>query len=414
MTQMLYKIGDFEVLPAQNQLRLEGEVSDIEPKVMDILVLFAARPGEVIPKSEIASAIWGEVEVNDDALTRTLWKLRKALGDSAKNPSYIETVPKRGYRLIAEVSTAGPSSISASKPAGTSTAVRIPTELVALGGVLLVVIALLFAMPVLRGETDPQTDTGREAMLQRADAFYAQYTQSDNEAALRLYETVLASHPDDAAALAGLSNAVAQRALRFTGPGGGTAERTTLNQALQSGWLQSEEAAPAIARAEALARQATDADPGHARAWRALGLALSMQRDFQGAEAAYNRALVIEPNDWGSLVNLGDISNIAGNRERSTAYLEQAYEAMSARLSQDAVLVLPWQSQVGVLVAERKAEAGDLVGAESWYRRVLAADPLYPEAVSGLAALLRRSGDASAADALCEDLERRTGEGCLP
>ncbi len=411
MTQVLYKIGDFEVLPAQNQLRLEGEFSDIEPKVMDLLVLFATRPGEVIPKSEIASAIWGEVEVNDDALTRTLWKLRKALGDSAKNPSYIETVPKRGYRLIAEVSEDGTTAAGLEQAPGSA---GIPTELLALGAVLLVAIAVLFAMPMLSGETDPQTETGREAMLQRADAFYAQYTQSDNEAALRLYETVLASHPDDAAALAGLSNAVAQRALRFTGPGGGTAERTTLNQALQSGWLQSEEAAPAIARAEALARQATDADPGHARAWRALGLALSMQRDFQGAEAAYNRALVIEPNDWGSLVNLGDISNIAGNRERSTAYLEQAYEAMSARLSQDAVLVLPWQSQVGVLVAERKAEAGDLVGAESWYRRVLAADPLYPEAVSGLAALLRRSGDASAADALCEDLERRTGEGCLP
>lgn len=411
MTQMLYKIGDFEVLPAQNQLRLEGEVSDIESKVMDLLVLFATRPGEVIPKSEIASAIWGEVEVNDDALTRTLWKLRKALGDSAKNPSYIETVPKRGYRLIAEVSEDGTTAAGLERAPGSA---GIPTELLALGAVLLVAIAVLFAVPMLSGETDPQTETGREAMLQRADAFYAQYTQSDNEAALRLYETVLASHPDDAAALAGLSNAVAQRALRFTGPGGGTAERTTLNQALQSGWLDSEEAAPAIARAEALARQATDADPGHARAWRALGLALSMQRDFQGAEAAYNRALVIEPNDWGSLVNLGDISNIAGNRDRSTAYMEQAYDAMSARLSQDAVLVLPWQSQVGVLVAERKAAAGDLAGAESWYRRVLAADPLYPEAVSGLANLLRDSGDASGADALCEDLERRTGEGCLP
>lgn len=414
MTQTLYRIGEFEAIPAQNQLRRDGEVTEIEPKVMDLLVLFATRPSEVIPKTEIASALWSEVEVNDDALTRTLWKLRKALGDNAKDPSYIETVPKRGYRLIAEVSADDPTTWTDNRLGATQGKVGIPTELIALGAVLLMAIALLFAMPMLRGETDPQTDTGREAMLQRADAFYAQYTQSDNEAALRLYETVLASHPDDAAALAGLSNAVAQRVLRFTGPNGGTAERTTLDQALQSGWLDSEEAAPAIARAEALARQATEAEPGHARAWRALGLVLSMQRDFQGAEAAYNRALVIEPNDWGSLVNLGDISNIAGNRERSTAYLEQAYEAMSARLSQDAVLVLPWQSQVGVLVAERKAEAGDLAGAESWYRRVLAADPLYPEAVSGLAALLRRSGDGAGADALCEDMERRTGEGCAP
>ncbi len=414
MVSTSFKIGEFDVEPQANRLIADGESREIEPKVMDLLVLFASRPGEVIAKSEIAETIWAGVEVNDDALTRTLWKLRQALGDSAKDPRYIETVPKRGYRLIAAVEGASAPELANAQDVPSSKPSRPPLELMALGGVLLVAIALLFALPVLSGETDPETDAGRDAMLQRADAFYAQYTRSDNEAALRLYETVLASHPDDAAALAGVSNAVAQRALRFTGPDGTTAERTTLTEGLESGWLEIEEVQPALARAEALARQATEADPGHARAWRALGLALSMQRDFAGAEAAYNRALVIQPDDWGSLINLSDITNITGNRERSTAYMAQAYEAMSRRYSEDAVLVRPWQSEVGLVVAERKQEAGDLAAAESWYRRVLAADPLNRDAVSGLAGLLRDSGDRAGADALCEDLARRTGEGCEP
>jgi transcriptional activator of cad operon len=415
MARPQFILGDFAVEPDQNRLTRGDAIIEIEPKVMDLLVYFAGREGQVVPKSDIAAALWPDVEVNDDALTRTVWKLRRALGDEARSPRYIETVPKRGYRLLAAVSPSGLSveTTGGEEPERNASA-PIPMELLGLAGVLLAAIALVIAMPLLTGEGRPETDAGRAAMLQRADAFYAQYTRSDNEAALRLYETVLASHPDDAAAMAGLSNAVAQRTLRFTGPGGAAASRSSLTEALETGWLDSPEAEPAIDRAVALARQATEADPGHARAWRALGLALSMQRDFQGAEAAYNRALVIQPDSWGALINLSDISTITGNEARALDYLERAYDAMSQRYSEDAVLVRPWQSQVGLLVAERRREAGDLAGAESWYRRVLAGDPLNREGVSGLAALLRESGDGAGADALCEDLERRTGEGCGP
>jgi len=406
MTVSLYQIGDWHVEPDANRLTRDDRRTEIEPQVMDLLMLLAARPGEVLAKAEIAEAVWGGVSVNDDALTRTVWKLRQALGDDAKAPIFIETVPKRGYRLIADVAVIGGGADPVATP------LRPPVELVALGVVLLAAIVLLVALPALRGETDPQTDIGRETLLQRADAFYAQYTRSENEAALRLYETVLASHPGDAAALAGLSNAIVQRVLRFTGPEGSVADRRSLTEALESGWFDHPEARPALERAEALARQATEADPGHARAWRAYGLALSTLRQFEAAEAAYNRALVIQPDDWGSLINLSDIAEIAGQSERSTAYLAQAYEAMSRRFVEDAVLVRPWQSQVGLVVAERKLASGDAADAELWYRRVLASDPLNKAAVNGLAALLRDNGDAPGAQALCEDLLRRTGEGC--
>jgi DNA-binding winged helix-turn-helix (wHTH) protein len=422
MSNFEFEIDEFRVAPAANRIVRGDSVTELEPKVMDLLVLFAGRPGEVVPKADIAAALWAGVEVNDDALTRTLWKLRQALGDEARAPRYIETVPKRGYRLIAAVETVAPTP----EPAGTRFP---PLARASLGAGLLAAIALAITLSVRTDDANPVEadplddpidslleepieDPERIATLQRADAFYARYTRTGNEAALRLYETVLTGNPDDAAALAGLSNALAQRVMRFTGPDGEPGDRTSLTEALASGWLEDEAALPAVQRAEALARRATELDPGHPRAWRALGLALSMRREFDHAETAYNRALVIEPDDWGSLVNLSEIARLTGRDARDLAYLEQAWEAMSRRLVDDAVLVLPWQSRIGLQVATRRREAGDLAGAESWYRRVLATDPLNSEAVTGLAGLLRDGGDLVGADALCAELEQRTGESC--
>ena len=411
MALSLFTLGGWQVDAAANQIVREDERRELEPQVMDLLALFASRPGEVISKAEIISAIWGEVTVNDDALTRTLWKLRRGLGDDARAPRYIETVPKRGYRLIADVTLPETIPLKADAAAPPS---RPPLDLLALGVLLVGATVALFIGVLTRSGPSTQDAGDAAVLLQRADAFYAQYTRTENEAALRLYETVLGSEPENAAALAGLSNAIAQRPVRWDGPDGATANRTSLTEALEAGWLDEETARAALARSEALARQAIEIDPGHARAWRALGLALSAQRDFVGAEAAYNRALVIQPDDWGSLINLSEVARLIGEDERSLSYLEQAYDAMSRRFAEDAVLIQPWQSQVGLSVAARKLETSELTEAELWYRRVLSADPLNHEAVNGLAALLREAGDAQGAEALCEDLLRRTGKGCQP
>jgi len=71
---------------------------------MELLVYFASRPGEVISREELDEQVWGGVTVGYDSLTNAVGKLRKALDDSSTDPDIIETVPKAGYRLIAEVS----------------------------------------------------------------------------------------------------------------------------------------------------------------------------------------------------------------------------------------------------------------------------------------------------------------------
>jgi TolB-like protein/DNA-binding winged helix-turn-helix (wHTH) protein/Flp pilus assembly protein TadD len=97
------KVGEWYVDPAGNQLRRNGEATRLEPKAIEVLVYLSQRAGRVVGREELLSAVWPGVIVGDDALTQAIIKLRKALGDEAHRPTYIETISKRGYRLIAPV-----------------------------------------------------------------------------------------------------------------------------------------------------------------------------------------------------------------------------------------------------------------------------------------------------------------------
>ncbi|WP_297735014.1 winged helix-turn-helix domain-containing protein [uncultured Maricaulis sp.] len=397
-------IGEWLVDATANRISGEAGEIELEPRVMDLLMLFAGQPGEVISKDEIAAALWGEVHVNDDALTRTVFKLRKALGDDARNARYIATVPKRGYRLVAEVST------PVDRLAASAESWRRGF------GVMAVTLAVLFVAMLgwglMFGEGSAPANHAASDRLARADGFYHQYTRADNEAALRLYESVLDDDADNAAALAGLANALTQRLIRFQGSESEGNVRSSLSQALEEGWLESEAARAGLERAVAMARRATELDPSHARAWRALGLAVSAAGEFSWAERSYERALVIDPDDWGTMINLSGLHRLMGQPERSTPYLEQAWISMERRYARDPVEIRPWHSSVGLSVAEAKLADGAPEEAELWYRRVLTLDPFNARAVRGLAALLEQSGNAADAAALCDGLARSTDATC--
>ena len=97
------RIGQWLVEPALDVLRRGAETVRLEPKAMELLVALASRPGQVVSREELLSAVWPGVVVSDEALSQVVTKLRKALGDDARVPTYIETISKRGYRLIAQV-----------------------------------------------------------------------------------------------------------------------------------------------------------------------------------------------------------------------------------------------------------------------------------------------------------------------
>lgn len=86
----------------RNVLLRHGEIVKLEPRVMSLLTYLAANQGRIVGKDELLARVWNGAHVVDEALQRAVSMLRQALGDDARKPRLIETVPTRGYRLMVE------------------------------------------------------------------------------------------------------------------------------------------------------------------------------------------------------------------------------------------------------------------------------------------------------------------------
>lgn len=98
-----FTLGEWLVDPVADRVSKGDQSVKLEPRVMDVLVYLASRPGQIASREELETSVWAGIVVGYEALTSTMLKLRKALDDDPRHPRYIETVSKRGYRLIAEV-----------------------------------------------------------------------------------------------------------------------------------------------------------------------------------------------------------------------------------------------------------------------------------------------------------------------
>ena len=97
-------VGEWTVRPSLGELRRSDESVHLEPKTMAVLLHLAEHPRKVCSRESLIQAVWGEAFVTEEVLTHVIWELRRLLGDDAKQPKYIQTVPKRGYRLVADIS----------------------------------------------------------------------------------------------------------------------------------------------------------------------------------------------------------------------------------------------------------------------------------------------------------------------
>src|SRR5262245_3259555 len=100
-----FRFGSFELDASANELRKSGLRIRIEDQPFRILYMLVSRPGEVVTREELKDALWAnETHVDfDRSLTRAVNKVRLALGDTAANPRFVETLPRRGYRFLAPV-----------------------------------------------------------------------------------------------------------------------------------------------------------------------------------------------------------------------------------------------------------------------------------------------------------------------
>ncbi len=98
--QTAFRLRDWTVQPSLNRLLGANGAIQIEPRLMELLLCLAKTPGEVFSRQELLHLVWGDTTVGEEALTRAVSELRRVLGDHTREPIYIETIRKRGYRLL--------------------------------------------------------------------------------------------------------------------------------------------------------------------------------------------------------------------------------------------------------------------------------------------------------------------------
>src|SRR5256885_13173235 len=101
-----FRVGPWLIQPSLNTISQNGTSNRVEPKIMGVLVCLAEHTGEVVSKEKLLQAVWPDTFVSDDVLKRSISELRRAFGDDAHESRVIETIPKRGYRLVAVVKPA--------------------------------------------------------------------------------------------------------------------------------------------------------------------------------------------------------------------------------------------------------------------------------------------------------------------
>jgi eukaryotic-like serine/threonine-protein kinase len=96
-------LAQWQVNPTTNVIRDGDQVKQLEPKAMDVLLLLCQQAGEVLSADDIVDACWGNADIGDNPVHKAINQLRKALNDNPSQPRFIETIRKRGYRIVAEL-----------------------------------------------------------------------------------------------------------------------------------------------------------------------------------------------------------------------------------------------------------------------------------------------------------------------
>ena len=242
MTIPPYQFGPWQFDSQTNTLLNtdQGTSTSLEPKVGDLLRCLIDADGNVVDRAQLQNQLWNDRVVGEDTLARAVSKLRAALGDDASAPNYIRTIPKRGYQFCAPVSRPV-SDVSRRKRIGFMVAAVL----------MLGIVSLLLTLD--RSATDDSPTTAR---LERADGLYMRFEEQSNEAALAIYESVLASQPNNTRAQAGVANAMVQRVVRW--PEQRFSESTSspsVAKALSSGQLNTSEARMLLERARRIAEK---------------------------------------------------------------------------------------------------------------------------------------------------------------
>jgi transcriptional activator of cad operon len=136
------RIGDWRVNPSSSEISRNGDTTRVEERTMRLLLCLAEKGGEVVSIDELLTRVWPEVTVSPDSVYQAVASLRRLLGDDPKQPAYIATVPRLGYRMVAPVTPWTDQSIEPVTPVAPKPASRVKAGWTLAAGIV-VCLALL-------------------------------------------------------------------------------------------------------------------------------------------------------------------------------------------------------------------------------------------------------------------------------
>jgi DNA-binding winged helix-turn-helix (wHTH) protein len=247
-TAVRFTFGPFELDPGRRRLTANSEPVAASERQLDVLLLLVLRAGQIVTKDDLIEAGWKDVAVSDNSVEQIISSLRRILGACSGGEAYIETVPRRGYRLSVPVAR------------------RAPRE----------------------------SDAGLDALLAPHRAFIEgraaleTLERAQIGRAREVFEDALRSVPEHASAHVGLANACV---MQF--------EATRADSAPD---------ADALSAAVRHAREACRLDPQLGEAWATLGFVLDRTGNRVDALAASKRAVSLEPDNWRHQFRLSYVS----------------------------------------------------------------------------------------------------------
>jgi TolB-like protein len=417
------KVGSWIADPSLNSMSSEGRTVRLEPKVMEVLLCLAEHPGETLSKDQLFQAVWPNIIVTEDVLKRCIAELRRAFDDDARNPHIIETIAKRGYRLLAPVSVLAAAAVTAPAPpesAVTDSIVVLPfTNMSAdpeneyfADGITEEIIDALAQIPGLhvvarssafsfKGKYIDLRHLGEQ--LKVRTVLEGSVRRADNRLRItaQLVSTADGYHlwserydremKDVFAIQEQIAQAIAQR-LKITFPWHGKplVKKSTPNLEAYQSYLKGRallyKRGPAISRALVCCQRAVDLDPNYACAWAALSdcytflprYSLAVPRDFMPkAMEAARRAVTLDPSLAEAHSALA-ITSLMYSWDRAEAEREFA---RSIQLNPKDIPALSWYGFFYLQLSE-----GRLTEGMEQAKLALASDPLssYAQAVYAL------------------------------
>ncbi len=264
----VFRFGPFELDATQRHLTRGHERIALPESCVDVLLLFASHPGEIISKDSLAAAAWEEAAVDDNNIAQAVSRLRKVLGNQKDGSPFIANIPKRGYRFVAPVARAQPRHASVALD-----------ELVA----------------------PYRAFVGGRAALERLDCDAIGRAHQAFEGALR-------AAPDDPAAHIGMANACVM-----------SFETTRIDEAPD---------VAALRRAVHHAREGCRLDPSSGDAWSTLAFARHRSGEVDEAIADARKAIALEPYEWRHHLRLASVS-WGGQRLRAAHRVLQMYPGLA-------------------------------------------------------------------------------------